>query len=72
MLDGAGGLKPCLSAWKSAKADSIISPRRGFHELSRRLQPRESRESWLAEQLLFSVIQKTGLTVEVKPVFLML
>jgi len=23
MLDGAGGLKPCLSAWKSAKADSI-------------------------------------------------
>jgi len=69
MLDGAGGLKPCLSAWKSAKADSIISPRRGFHELSRRLQPRES---WLAEQLLFSVIQKTGLTVEVKPVFLML
>jgi len=50
MLDGAGGLKPCLSAWKSAKADSI---RRGFHELSRRLQPRESRESWLAEQLQF-------------------
>jgi len=30
MLDGAGGLKPCLSAWKSAKADSIISPEGAF------------------------------------------
>jgi len=30
MLDGAGGLKLCLSAWKSAKADSIISPEGAF------------------------------------------
>jgi len=33
---GFGGLKPCLSAWKSAQADSLASPKR-FYELSRRL-----------------------------------
>ena len=30
------GLKSCLSSWKSAEADSAISPQ-GFHVLSRRL-----------------------------------
>jgi len=30
------GLKSCLSSWKSAEADSTISPQ-GFHVLSRRL-----------------------------------
>jgi len=28
-----GGLKSCLSAWKSVKTDSIVSPM-GFHVLS--------------------------------------
>jgi hypothetical protein len=33
----ASGLKPYLSSWKSAQADSLRQPRRGFHALSRRL-----------------------------------
>jgi hypothetical protein len=36
-----GGLKSCLSSWKSDKSDSISSPQ-GFHALSRRLQPRST------------------------------
>ena len=36
-----GGLKPCLSLWKFAQADWLVSPK-GFHVLSKRLQPCES------------------------------
>jgi hypothetical protein len=35
---GASGLKPFLMAWKSAKADSITSPK-GFHELRQGFSP---------------------------------
>jgi hypothetical protein len=38
-ISARGGLKPCLSSWKSGKPDSVSSPK-GFHALSRRLQPR--------------------------------
>ncbi|MCI0551996.1 MAG: hypothetical protein L0287_13670 [Anaerolineae bacterium] len=38
---GFGGINPCLSSWKSAEADSLVSPK-GFHALSRRLQPAQS------------------------------
>jgi hypothetical protein len=36
-----GGINPCLSSWKSVETDSATSPK-GFHVLSRRLQPRQT------------------------------
>lgn len=39
-----GGLKPCLSTWKSAQADSC-SPK-GFRELSRGFNPAETARKW--------------------------
>ncbi|MCA2000618.1 MAG: hypothetical protein LDL51_02010 [Chloroflexi bacterium] len=38
-----GGLKSCLSAWKSSELDSTNSPK-GFQVLSKGLQPRRSAE----------------------------
>jgi len=39
-----GGLKSCLSSWKSDKSDSTNSPK-GFHALSKGLQPRSTEET---------------------------
>jgi hypothetical protein len=38
------GLKSCLSSWKSDKSDLANSPK-GFHVLSKGLQPRSTEES---------------------------
>jgi hypothetical protein len=59
-----GGINPCLSSWKSVETDSATSPK-GFHVLSRRLQPRQTMKVFhhLPDHYTFSAETSKNLSV---------